>query len=221
MSENITCTGDGTSPLTRSSTLSLLLATNNRGKLAEFKRLLAPIHLTTPDEIGVQLTVVENGETFADNATLKAQAFADASGSIALADDSGLEVDRLEGAPGVHSARYGGEGLDDAGRCRLLLRNLSATPRREDRTARFRCCLVAVAPDGRSCTAEGCCEGFIAVTAAGDDGFGYDPVFYLPDYGCTIAELEPTDKDAVSHRARALEALLPGLKATFPELGST
>ena len=200
--------------------MSLLLATNNRGKLAEFERLLAPIHLSTPDEIGLQLTIIENGKTFADNAALKAQAFADAAGSIALADDSGLEVDGLGGAPGVLSARYGGEGLDDAGRYRLLLRNLNATPRREDRTARFRCCLVAVAPDGRSCSAEGCCEGFIADTAVGDKGFGYDPVFYLPEYDCTIAELEPADKDSVSHRARALEALLPVLKATFPELGT-
>lgn len=200
--------------------MSLLLGTNNRGKLAEFERLLAPIHLSTPDEIGLQLTIIENGKTFADNAALKAQAFADASGSITLADDSGLEVDGLDGAPGVHSARYGGEGLDDAGRCLLLLHNLSATPRREDRTARFRCCLVAVAPDGRSCSAEGCCEGFIADSAAGDKGFGYDPVFYLPDFRCTIAELEPADKDSVSHRARALEALLPVLKTTFPELGT-
>lgn len=199
--------------------MSLLLATNNRGKLAEFERLLAPIHLSTPDEIGLQLTVIENGKTFADNAALKARAFADASGSIVLADDSGLEVDGLGGAPGVLSARYGGEGLDDAGRCQLLLRNLSATPR-EDRTAHFRCCLVAVAPDGRSCSAEGCCEGFVADSATGDKGFGYDPVFYLPEYDCTIAELEPADKDSVSHRARALEALLPGLKATFPELGT-
>ncbi len=194
------------------------MATNNRGKLAEFERLLAPIRLTTPDEIGLQLTIIENGKTFADNAALKAHAFADASGSIVLADDSGLEVDGLDGAPGVHSARYGGEDLDDAGRCRLLLRNLGDTQRQEDRTARFRCCLVAVAPDGRSCSAEGCCEGFIADTAAGDKGFGYDPVFFLPDFGRTMAELHPADKDSVSHRARALEALLPVLKATFPEL---
>ncbi len=198
--------------------MNLLLATNNRGKLAEFERLLAPIRLTTPDEIGLQLTIIENGKTFTDNATLKAHAFADASGSIALADDSGLEVDGLDGAPGVHSARYGGEDLDDAGRCRLLLRNLGHTQRREDRTARFRCCLVAVAPDGRSCSAEGCCEGFIADTAAGDKGFGYDPVFFVPGFGRTMAELNPADKDSVSHRAQALEALLPVLKATFPEL---
>lgn len=198
--------------------MSLLLASNNRGKLAEFARLLAPIRVSTPDQLSLQLSVTESGTTFADNAALKAHAFAEASGSIALADDSGLEVDALDGAPGVYSARYGGEGLDDAGRCRLLLDNLSATTTRKERSARFRCCLIAMAPDGRSCTAEGCCEGFIADSPAGDGGFGYDPIFYLPDYGCTVAQLEPAEKDAISHRARALEALLPGLKATFPEL---
>jgi XTP/dITP diphosphohydrolase len=199
--------------------LNLLLATNNRGKLAEFRRLLAPIPLTIPEQLGLYLTVVEDGETFAANAALKAQAFAEASGLIALADDSGLEVDALDGAPGVHSARYGGEHLDDAGRCRLLLHALHPRPRRQERSARFRCCLTAVAVDGRSCTAQGCCEGFIADAAVGEGGFGYDPVFYLADYGCTIAELKPADKDAVSHRAQALKALLPALRKTFPELG--
>lgn len=198
--------------------MSLLLASNNRGKLAEFARLLAPIPVSTPDQLGLQLSVTESGTTFADNAALKAQAFAEASGSIALADDSGLEVDALDGAPGVYSARYGGEGLDDAGRCRLLLDNLNATTTRQERSARFRCCLVAMAPDGRSCTAEGYCKGFITDSPAGEGGFGYDPVFYLPDYGCTVAQLEPAQKDAISHRARALEALLPRLKARFSEL---
>lgn len=198
--------------------MKLLLATNNSGKLAEFRRLLVPIQLTTPNELGLRLNIVEDGVTFAANAALKARAFADASGSIALADDSGLEVDALSGAPGVHSARYGGEHLDDEDRCRLLLRQLRGVRQRQQRSARFRCCLVAAAPDGRSCTAEGYCEGLVTEAAVGENGFGYDPVFYVPEYGCTIAELEPAAKDSLSHRARALKALLPELTATFPEL---
>ena len=198
--------------------MSLLLATTNRGKLAEFQRLLAPIPLVGPHDLGLQLTVVEDGDAFAANALLKATAFAAGSGSIALADDSGLAVDALDGAPGVHSARYGGAGLDDRGRCALLLESIREAVARNERSARFHCCLVAVAPDGRQCTAEGVCEGYIADAAAGDGGFGYDPVFYLPAYGRTVAQLEPAQKDAVSHRARAVTALLPRLRETFPEL---
>ena len=197
--------------------MSLLLATTNRGKLAEFQRLLAPIPLVGPHDLGLQLTVIEDGDTFAANALLKAAAFATGSGSIALADDSGLAVDALEGAPGVHSARYGGAGLEDRGRCALLLQNIGGV-KREDRSARFHCCLAVVAPDGRQCTAAGVCEGYIADAAAGEGGFGYDPVFYLPAYGRTVAQLKPAEKDAVSHRARAVTALLPLLRETFPEL---
>ena len=198
--------------------MNLLLGTTNRGKLAEFQRLLAPIRLVSPDDLGLQLTVIENGDTFAANARLKAEAFAAASGSVALADDSGLEVDALDGDPGVRSARYGGAGLDDAGRCALLLESIRQTRRQEERSARFRCCLAVVAPDGRRCTAEGLCEGYIADAAAGRGGFGYDPVFYLPAYGRTIAQLEPSEKDAISHRARAVSALLAVLPETFPEV---
>lgn len=196
--------------------MPLLLATNNAGKLREFRRLLEGIAIVSPAELGIALDVDETGDTFADNATLKASAFAQVANCIALADDSGLEVDALGGAPGVRSARYGGPGLDDAGRYRHLLDALRDTPR--PRRARFRCCLVAQAPDGRTCSAEGACEGEIALAPAGEGGFGYDPVFFLPAHDCTMAQLAPETKNDLSHRAAALRALRAPLLRTFPEL---
>ncbi len=198
--------------------MTLLLASSNPGKLAEFARLLAPLRLTTPAELGVVLALDETGESYAANATLKARAFAAASGAIALADDSGLEVDALNGTPGVFSARFGGPGLTDAQRCSLLLEKLAALPPRTGRRARFRCCVAAAAPDGRTCTATGVLEGEIATEARGTQGFGYDPVFLLPRLGRTVAELSPAEKDEFSHRARAIRRLRPLLLEVFPEL---
>ncbi|MFH1567609.1 MAG: RdgB/HAM1 family non-canonical purine NTP pyrophosphatase [Gemmatimonadota bacterium] len=198
--------------------MALLVATANAGKLREFRDLLAGIEVTSPAALGLSLRVEETGASFEANARLKAAAFAAAAGAVTLADDSGLEVDRLGGAPGVHSARYGGEGLDDAGRCRLLLQALAGWPDPAERTARFRCVLVAAAPDGRCCQAEGVCEGRIAAAPRGEGGFGYDPLFHLPDHGCTMAELAPGEKSRISHRGQALRALRPRLLATFPEL---
>lgn len=198
----------------------VLIATGNPGKLAEFRRLLSGIEAVSPAERGLEeLQVAETGATFHDNALLKARAFAAASGCVSLADDSGLEVDALGGAPGVTSARYGGEGLDDLGRCRLLLRALAGVPRRE-RGARFRCCLVAAAPDGRLAAAEGVCEGRILEAPAGGGGFGYDPVFYSREAGRGMAELSPGEKGAVSHRGRALRAIRPLLLERFPEIAA-
>lgn len=196
--------------------MPLLLATNNAGKLREFRRLLEGVAIVSPAELGIALDVDETGDTFAANATLKASAFARAADCIALADDSGLEVDALGGAPGVRSARYGGPGLDDAGRYRHLLDALRDAP--QPRRARFRCCLVAQAPDGRTCSAEGACEGEIALAPAGEGGFGYDPVFFLPAHDCTMAQLAPETKNDLSHRAAALRALRAPLLRTFPEL---
>ncbi len=198
----------------------LLIATGNPGKLREFGQLLPDLLLTSPASLGLQLEVEENGDSFAANARLKALAFAAASGHVVLADDSGLEVDALDGAPGVLSARYGGPGLDDRGRCQRLLAALSAWPATQQRRARFRCTVVAMAPDGRSCTADGVCEGIIAAAPSGEGGFGYDPVFYLPEDGCTMAEVEISRKNQLSHRARALAALRPHLPRVFPELMS-
>jgi XTP/dITP diphosphohydrolase len=198
--------------------LPLLVATHNAGKLREFRQLLAPLELVSAADLAPDLKVEESGRTFAENALLKARAFALASGLIALADDSGLEVDALGGAPGVLSARYGGPHLDDAGRCRLLLEALQPFPESHQRAARFRCCLAAWAPDNRHCRAEGVCEGIIAHQPAGENGFGYDPLFFLPEHQQTMAQLPAHLKNQLSHRARALRALHPLLLQTFPEL---
>jgi XTP/dITP diphosphohydrolase len=196
----------------------LLIATHNRGKLREYAALLAglPLTLLSPDELKLDLTVVESGDTYVDNAALKAVAYAQASGLLALADDSGLEVEALEGAPGVRSARYALG--DDADRVQALLRALDevgAPP--EARAACFRCVIVLAAPDGRSWSAEGECAGQIVDTPRGSGGFGYDPVFYLSKYGCTMAELPAEEKNRISHRARAAQAMravLEGLVST-------
>lgn len=190
----------------------LLIATHNRGKLREYADLLAglPLALVTPDELGLDLDVVESGATYADNARLKATAYAQASGLLTLADDSGLEVDALGGAPGVRSARY--TLGDDADRVQALLRALAeaGVPDASDgRAARFRCVIALAAPDGRSWISEGECAGRIIDTPRGSGGFGYDPVFYIPSHGCTMAELPPEEKNRVSHRARAAQALRP------------
>lgn len=196
---------------------TLLIATNNAHKVAEFRRLLADADadLVTPNEAGVALEVPETGATFAENARIKARAFRDASGLPALADDSGVAVDALGGRPGVRSARYGGEGLDDAGRVRLLLSEMEGVPENE-RACRFHAVLAFAAPDGREETAEGVCEGRLARAPSGLNGFGYDPVFYLPEFGRTMAELEPDEKDAASHRGQAARRMLPLLRAGEP-----
>ena len=196
----------------------LLVATSNRGKLREFRSLLPDIDILAPDEIDLDLQVEESGSTFAANARLKARAFAAASGLVSIADDSGLEVDALNGEPGVHSARYGVEELDDRGRCRLLLDRLADTPSQDERTARFRCVLVAAAPDGRECQAEGTCEGLIHSRLAGEGGFGYDPIFFVPDLGRTMAQVPATVKNRISHRCQAIRAIRPCLASVFAEL---
>lgn len=200
--------------------MQLVVASNNAGKIREMRALLRPSEVVSPSDLGLQLEVEETGTTFAANAELKARAFAEATGLIALADDSGLAVDALNGAPGVFSARYGGPGLDDAGRYRLLLDHMQAFSSVEQRGARFCCTIVVVAPDGRICRAEGTCEGHIAHAASGDHGFGYDPVFFVPEHGCTMAELDARVKNNISHRARAMAAIAPLLRQTFPELAS-
>jgi len=191
----------------------LLVASNNPGKLKEYADLLdrLPVTLTSPVQEGLSLAVDESGATFAENAILKARAYAEASGLLTLADDSGLEVDALDGAPGVRSARYAGEGASDEDRYRLLLRNLAGVPQGK-RTARFRCVVAVATPQGKVHTAEGRCEGIIGFEPRGTYGFGYDPVFYLPDRGQTMAELPPTVKNRISHRGRAVQAALPVLR---------
>jgi len=190
--------------------MRLLIATQNPGKKREFRLLLAPLkaRLCFPSELGLQIKVPEDGSTYADNAYQKAQAYVRASGLLTLADDSGLEVDALDGAPGIRSARYilG----HDADRVEVLLAHLHDVPW-ERRTARFHCVVALATPDGEFYSAEGICEGLIALEPAGQGGFGYDPIFYLPEYGCTVAQLPQTEKNRISHRARAIKAAMPTL----------
>jgi XTP/dITP diphosphohydrolase len=198
--------------------MSLLIASSNPGKLQEFAALLQPLAVVTPAELGLSVHIEETGETFAANALLKARAFAAASGLIALADDSGLEVDALGNAPGVLSARFGGPGLTDAQRCELLLERLAALPSGTGRQARFRCCVTAAAPDGRTCAATGTLEGSITTQMRGTGGFGYDSVFLVPSLGQTVAQIPAERKNRLSHRARALRRIGPLLARAFPEL---
>jgi XTP/dITP diphosphohydrolase len=189
----------------------LLIATNNPGKVREYEELLEdlPVEITFPAQVGLDLAVVESGETFEENAHLKAQAYAQASGLLTLADDSGLEVDALNGAPGVHSARYAGPGTSDADRYRKLLDALADVPAGQ-RSARFRCVIAVAQPGGTVQIAEGTCEGQIEFEPRGEHGFGYDPVFVVDGWqGQTMAELPPDVKNAISHRARAMQAARP------------
>lgn len=191
----------------------LLVATHNKGKVGEYADILGDsgIAWLTLDDVGITHDVAETGATFRDNAILKAQAYARQAGLLTLADDSGLEVDALGGRPGVLTARFGGPGLSAAERYRLLLAHLVGVPAPQ-RTARFRCVIALAAPDGAILgTAEGVCEGVIALEPAGDGGFGYDPVFYVPEWGLSMAQLPAAEKHRLSHRGqatRAIESLL-------------
>src|SRR3989304_630189 len=192
----------------------LLLATNNPGKAAEFRQLLEGCgwEIVTPAELGLTLEIEETGQTYTENATMKAVEYAKASGLVTLADDSGLEVDALGGRPGPLSARYAGPDRTDEERVRALIEELAGVPD-EQRTARFRAVIAIAEPGGRVELVEGTVEGRIAHEPRGENGFGYDPVFLLPERGRTAAELPSDEKNAVSHRgvaARKARALLGG-----------
>jgi XTP/dITP diphosphohydrolase len=185
----------------------LLIATNNQSKVKELHALLKDtgIELITPAQINLDLDITEDGSTYAENATKKAIAFAQASGFISLADDSGLEVDALNGAPGLYSARYGstnGQKLSDAERRAFLIQNLQNKPR--PWTARFHATIAIAEPNGATHLAEGFCEGEIIPEERGTGGFGYDPIFFLQELGKTMAELSMEEKNRLSHRARAV-----------------
>ena len=192
-------------------TLKIALATRNRGKIAEIVEILSPldIELVWPEDEPSFVAPEETGETFLDNALIKARSVFEATGLPALADDSGLEVDALGGAPGIMSARYGGEGLTDEQRYLKLLDALEGVPE-EKRTARFKCVMVLYpAPNSSSkyLATEGYLHGRIAEGPTGSNGFGYDPVFYLPEKGLTVAQLSSEEKNRLSHRYRALVEL--------------
>lgn len=189
--------------------MKAVLASRNRHKLEEIQAILSgfDIELVLPSELGIFTEVEETGETFEENSLLKAKALVEASGLPAVADDSGLSVDVLGGEPGVYSARYGGEDYPtDSDRTQLLLQRLHGV-RGEERTARFVCVITLLYPDGRKITARGTCEGLIAFEPRGTDGFGYDPVFYVPREGRTFAEMGSELKNTISHRANALRIL--------------
>ena len=183
--------------------MKFVLASQNKHKLVEMQSILAAhgVEVVLEADVGLNVDVEETGETFAENAMLKARAVMEASGLPAIADDSGVCVDALNGAPGVYSARYGGPELDDAGRYRLLLSNMQGA---RTRAAHFTSAIACVFPNGDTLEAQGICPGTIAFAPQGDGGFGYDPVFFLPELRKTYAQLTPEEKAAVSHRGKAL-----------------
>jgi len=191
----------------------LLLATNNKGKVREYKSLLQgiPFELVTLAEVGITVDVEEVGETMEENARLKATTLATQSKLLALADDSGLEVDALGGEPGILSARYAGEGASDRDRIDYLLAKLDGVPR-EKRIACFKCVIAIAKPDGKVGFCCGECRGIITSEPRGEQGFGYDPIFYLPELGKTMAELSLEIKNEVSHRGQAARKVSSALK---------
>jgi len=194
----------------------LLIATNNKGKIKELRDLLKDtgIELLTPAQINLNLNVMEDGKTYAENATKKAIAFAQASGLVSLADDSGLEVDALDGAPGLYSARYSPKpDSSDSDRRSYLLQNLKDKAR--PWIAHFHATIAIAIPNGETYLAEGFCEGEIVPEERGTGGFGYDPIFLLSELGKTMAELSMDEKNRLSHRARAVMNAKAILPATF------
>ena len=184
--------------------MKLVLASKNKKKLIELNAILSGlcVEVCSEAEAGVDIDVEETGTTFEENSLLKAKAVMEASGMPAIADDSGLCVDALGGAPGVYSARYGGEGLDDEGRTRLLLENMKG---QSPRTCRFVSVITCCFPNGDVLSARGECEGTVAFSPMGEGGFGYDPVFFVPGLKKTFAQLSAEEKNSMSHRGKALE----------------
>ena len=200
----------------------LLIATHNAGKVREYRELLRDIDLplVSLSDVGIAQEVAETGLTFAENAWLKARAYAAASGLLTLSDDSGLEVDALGGAPGIHSARYGGDACaTDEERVNLLLTNLQGVAWAE-RTARFRCFIALHHPQGVEASVVGGVAGMIQYAPQGVDGFGYDPVFYLPSLGRTMAQLSLAEKNRISHRADAAGRAAPALRRLVSSFAS-
>jgi XTP/dITP diphosphohydrolase len=192
----------------------LLLATSNRHKLRELASMLDGLdyEVVSPVDVDLDGDVAETGNSFEDNARLKAATLAAASGLLTLADDSGLEVDALDGAPGIYSARYAGENASDADRIAYLLQKLDGVPVTQ-RQARFRCVIAIATPEGQVELFSGECHGFITLEPCGRHGFGYDPVFFLPDINMTMAELPPQTKNRISHRGRAIAKAVDYLKS--------
>lgn len=195
----------------------LIAATKNKGKLEEIAQLLAqfPYEVVSMAQIGFVDDIEEDGSTFEENALIKAKCIWKATGEAVIADDSGLEVDYLDGAPGIYSARYAGEGATDADKNCKLLGALKDVPA-DKRSARFVCAIAVVFADGASLTVRGICEGYIATEPAGSNGFGYDPLFYVPEFGMTIAQMDSDIKNGISHRGNALRKVVEELERILP-----
>ena len=196
----------------------IIFATGNEGKMREARLILADLGfpVLSMKEAQASCDVEENGSTFAENAAIKARAVWEQTGDIVLADDSGLVVDYLGGEPGIYSARYMGEDTSYEIKNQAIIHRL-AEAEEEGRTARFVCAIAAVLPDGTELSAEGTVEGLMAHEPAGDGGFGYDPIFYLPEYGMTSAQIPIEKKNEISHRGKALEAMKAKLKSLYGE----
>lgn len=198
--------------------MKLVLASQNQKKLKEMQNILGElgVEVCLQSDVGISVDVEETGTTFEENSKLKAMAVMQASALPAVADDSGLCVDALNGAPGVYSARYGGDGLDDVGRYQLLLNNMRG---QSPRTARFVSVITCAFPDGTVITARGECEGTIAFAPQGEGGFGYDPVFFRPELKKTFGQMTAEEKNAISHRGIALEIFAEKLTKYMKQIG--
>ncbi len=191
----------------------IIFATGNEEKMREIREILAllPVEVLSMKEAGIQADIIEDGKTFEENAVIKAKAIAQLSEEIVLADDSGLVIDYLNGEPGIYSARYMGEDTSYRIKNENLIQRLEGVPD-EERTARFVCAIAAAFPDGTVLTTEGTVEGRIGYEEKGENGFGYDPIFYLPEYGCTTAQLTEEKKNEISHRGKALRKMVEKLR---------
>lgn len=183
----------------------LIFATGNENKMKEIRMILADCgyEILSMKEAGIDIDIVEDGKTFEENAMIKAKAISEVAGCVVLADDSGLEVDALDKAPGIYSARFMGEDTSYKIKNQAIIDKLEGVPD-EERTARFVCAIAAAFPDGRVETRRGTIEGRIGYEEAGENGFGYDPIFYVPEFGKTTAQLSPEEKNQISHRGKAL-----------------
>ena len=196
----------------------IIFATGNQNKMREIREIYEDLgyEILSMKEAGISVDIVEDGKTFEENAAIKAETIRDLTGAIVLADDSGLEIDYLGGEPGIYSARYMGEDTSYDIKNQNLLDRLEGVPD-EKRTARFVCAICAALPDGRKLTTRGTIEGIIGHGISGENGFGYDPIFWLPEYGCSTAELSPEKKNELSHRGKALRAIKEQLREILKE----
>ena len=196
--------------------MKIIFATNNQDKMKEIHAIMAdfPAQIVSLKEAGIHADVDENGKTFEENAAIKEEAICKLTGYVTIADDSGLEIDALGGEPGIYSARYMGEDTSYRIKNANLIERLAGVPD-EKRTARFVCAVAAAFPDAPTQIVRGTIEGRIGYEEAGENGFGYDPIFYVPEYGCTTAQMPPEEKNKISHRGRALKKISPILKMYF------